>query len=83
MDGESFNFDDNDIEFIASMYASCKLSGSIAPIMHIMVSIPRNKKKQFYEQLPELSIIVVYIPMEVAKQEKPTFLNSLHSSGFH
>ncbi len=45
MDGESFNFDDNDIEFIASMYASCKLSGSIAPIMHIMVSIPRNKKK--------------------------------------
>ncbi|OKU15949.1 hypothetical protein ACN76_25860 [Escherichia coli] len=51
MDGESFNFDDNDIEFIASMYASCKLSGSIAPIMHIMVSIPRNKKKQFYERV--------------------------------
>lgn len=51
MDGESFNFDDNDIGFIASMYASCKLSGSIAPIMHIMVSIPRNKKKQFYERV--------------------------------
>ncbi|MEL8502913.1 hypothetical protein J4V93_24125 [Escherichia coli] len=48
MDGESFNFDDNDIEFIASMYASCKLSGSIAPIMQIMVSIPQNNKKQFY-----------------------------------
>ncbi|HHO9792810.1 TPA: hypothetical protein ACRZG3_003740 [Escherichia coli] len=45
MNGESFNFDDNDIEFIASMYASCKLSGNIAPIMHIIVSIPRNKKK--------------------------------------
>ncbi|VCX29358.1 hypothetical protein BANRA_00111 [Escherichia coli] len=44
MDGESFNFDDNDIEFIASMYASCKLSGSIAPIMHIMVSIPKIRK---------------------------------------
>lgn len=43
MDGESFNFDDNDIEFIASMYASCKLSGSIAPIMHIMVREGANK----------------------------------------
>ena len=73
MDGESFNFDDNDIEFIASMYASCKLSGSI-PIMHIMVRIPRNKKNN---STNELSIIVVYIPI------KPTFLNSLHSSGFH
>lgn len=61
MDGESFNFDDNDIEFIASMYASCKLSGSIAPIMHIMVSIPRIRKNN---STNELSIIVVYIPIK-------------------
>lgn len=61
MNGESFNFDDNDIEFIASMYASCKLSGSIAPIMHIIVSIPRNKKNN---STNELSIIVVYIPIK-------------------
>lgn len=51
MEGESFNFDDNNIEFIASMYALCKSSGNIAPIMHIIVSIPRNKKKQFYERV--------------------------------
>ncbi|EFK7829049.1 TPA: hypothetical protein IBZ97_004183 [Escherichia coli] len=51
MDGESFNFDNTDIEFLASMYASAKLSANTSPIMHIIVSIPRDKKKHFYDRV--------------------------------
>ncbi len=31
MDGESFNFDNTDNEFLASMYASAKLSATQTP----------------------------------------------------
>ncbi len=61
MDGESFNFDNTDIEFLASMYASAKLSANTSPIMHIIVSIPRDKKNIF---IIELNIISTYIPIK-------------------